>query len=211
MGGSLGTRVISTMVLVDQLSECNTWFPPPTHLNLSCWCWPLTAARTISGGLSPTHSVWGGDLPPHRGTLLGGVRGRLHVSSQKTHYRRSSAGKVLLSLGEVSELHCQLYSSLSLAVPQNDRSGCHLFARLGQGRWGRVVLAPWATAGWARTVKLATIMQTRVPTAAGRLQHLVYIIAGRFQSSGWILSATASCWCKMIPPSGMQLLQHHLH
>ena len=134
MGGSLGTRVISTMVLVDQLSECNTWFPPPTHLNLSCWCWPLTAARTISGGLSPTHSVWGGDLPPHRGTLLGGVRGRLHVSSQKTHYRRSSAGKVLLSLGEVSELHCQLYSSLSLAVPQNDRSGCHLFARLGQGR-----------------------------------------------------------------------------
>jgi len=48
---------------------------PPTHLVIllttSSVSDPFTAS---SGGPSPTHPEWGGDLLPHRGTLLGGVR-----------------------------------------------------------------------------------------------------------------------------------------
>ena len=48
---------------------------PPTHLVIllttSGVSEPLTASTSRS---SPTHPVWGGDLLPHRGTLLGGVR-----------------------------------------------------------------------------------------------------------------------------------------
>jgi len=49
---------------------------PPTHLVIlrtaSSISDSLTAAR--GGGSSPTHPLWAGLLPPHRGTLLGGVR-----------------------------------------------------------------------------------------------------------------------------------------
>ena len=48
---------------------------PPTHLVIlhttSGIVEPLTAT---SGRPSPTRPVWGGVLPPHRGTLLEGVR-----------------------------------------------------------------------------------------------------------------------------------------
>ena len=48
---------------------------PPAHLVIlfttSGVGDPITAA---SGRISPTHPVWGGVLPPHRRTLLGGVR-----------------------------------------------------------------------------------------------------------------------------------------
>ena len=47
---------------------------PATHLVIllatSGVIEPLTAT---SGGSSPTHPVWGGVLPPHRGTLLRGA------------------------------------------------------------------------------------------------------------------------------------------
>ena len=48
---------------------------PPTYLVIlhttSGVSDPITA--TSKGGPSPTHPEWGSDLPPHRGTLLGGV------------------------------------------------------------------------------------------------------------------------------------------
>ena len=48
---------------------------PPTHLVvLHTTCGVAEPLTATAGGSSPTHSVWSGVLPPHRGTLLGGVR-----------------------------------------------------------------------------------------------------------------------------------------
>ena len=66
---------------------------PPTHLVIllitSGVVEPLAAT---SGGSSPTHPVWCGDLPPHRRTLLGGVR---HVKVGYTSPARPTTGNIL--------------------------------------------------------------------------------------------------------------------
>ena len=47
---------------------------PPTHLVILLTTSGVSESLTASTGRSsPTHPVWGGDLLPHRGTLLGGV------------------------------------------------------------------------------------------------------------------------------------------
>ena len=48
---------------------------PPTHLIVLLTTSSVVESLTAStGGSSPTHPVWSGDLPPHRGTLLSGIR-----------------------------------------------------------------------------------------------------------------------------------------
>ena len=90
----------------------------------------LTA--TTSGGPSPTHPVWGGVLPPHRGTLLGGVRhvevGYMSPASWPTTGGLTGLQERYYWLLEQSLYHFWPHSSLSLVVPQRGRSGCHLLA-----------------------------------------------------------------------------------
>ena len=46
---------------------------PPTHLVILLTTSAITESLTDRCSVSPTHSVWGGDLLPHGGTLLGGI------------------------------------------------------------------------------------------------------------------------------------------
>ena len=48
---------------------------PPAHLVILLTTSGVVDPLTVTTvGASPTHPVWGVVLPPHRGTLLGGVR-----------------------------------------------------------------------------------------------------------------------------------------
>ena len=153
---------------------------PPTHLVIllttSGIVEPLTT--TLKDWSSPTHSVWGGDLLPHRGTSIIGVS---HVEVSYTSPAICSTTGVV-----IRELQRRYYwlteqtlcSSFDL-VPR-----CPLMFLRGtdlpaislqdsvwvcEGKGGGGCLG---NAGWARTAKLATAMQTKYTKAP--------IVLGRF-------------------------------
>ena len=70
------------VVSVDGIAKEGLWGTnlvaddPPTHLAILHTTSSIgdSFTATSGDGSSPTHPEWGGVLPPHRGTLLGGVR-----------------------------------------------------------------------------------------------------------------------------------------
>ena len=132
-----------------------------THLVILLTTSRVSESLTVQTRPSPTHPVWGGDLPPCRGTLLGGVR---HVEVDYTSPASWPTTGDLTSLQKgyhwlSKQSLCSIldfiprYPSLCLRGAGLAAISWQDLARVGEGG---LVLAPWATTGWAMSAKLTT-------------------------------------------------------